>query len=127
MIRYSYNQQIFPPAPFVHVSLRCREKEKEINNLPAQLDTAADRTLIPGNLVEVLQLVPLDELPVAGVGGQVFLLPTYRVEISLRDSQPVLIEVIAHAEEPLILLGRDLLNQFRIVLDGPNLALELEA
>lgn len=125
MTRYRYNQQIVPPAPFVHVTLSCSESGKELADLPAQLDTAADRTVIPGQLVDLLGLLPLDELRVGGFGGQVFLLPTYRLELRLRNQPPVLAEVFAHAEEPVILLGRDILNQHRILLDGPTLSLEI--
>ena len=125
MTRYRYNQQLVPPAPFVHVTLHCREAGKELVDLPAQLNTAADRTVIPPKFVDELGLVPLDELPVSGFGGQVFLLPTYRLESRLRDLPPVMAEVLAHPEEPFVLLGRDVLNQHRIVLCGPGLALEI--
>lgn len=70
MIRYTYNRQIEPPAPFVHVSLRRAGGASSLDDLPAQIDTAADRTVIPGGLVARLALVPLDELPVAGFGGR---------------------------------------------------------
>jgi hypothetical protein len=29
MIRYAYSRQLAPPAPFVHVTLRCAETGKE--------------------------------------------------------------------------------------------------
>ena len=125
MIRYAYNRQVEPPGPFVHVSFRCPDTGQTINNLPAQIDTAADRTVIPGDLVERLGLVPLDELPVAGFGGQVFLISTYYVELTIRGLAPQLVEVLAHAEEPYVLLGRDILNGCRLWLDGPELALEI--
>ncbi len=76
MIRYNYSDQINPPAPFIFVTMRCDETGREIR-LPGQIDTVADRTVLPESLVSELGLVPLDELPVAGFGGQVFLLPTY--------------------------------------------------
>jgi hypothetical protein len=126
MIRYAYNQQIEPPAPFVHVSVNSSDAGRIVTDIPAQIDTAADRTVIPERLVEQLRLVPLDELPVAGFGGQVFLLPSYRVELSIRTMSPVPVEVLAHAEESSVLLGRDVLNQHRLVLDGPQLALEID-
>jgi len=126
MIRYGYNQQLDPPAPFVHVTLRCCESGKEVANLPAQLDTAADRTVIPGKLVAQLSLVQLDELPVAGFGGQVLLVLTYRIELTVRGLQPLTIEVLSHPEEPFVLLGRDVLNQYRTLLDGPKLGLEMD-
>jgi hypothetical protein len=72
MMRYTYNRQVDPPAPFIHVSLKCLETGKSVNSLPALIDTAADRTVIPGELVGLLALVPLEELLVAGLGGQVF-------------------------------------------------------
>jgi hypothetical protein len=72
-----------------------------------------------------LGLVPLDELPIAAFGGQVLLLATYRVQLGVHDLEPLMIEAIAHAAEPFILLGRDVLNGFRLVLDGPRLFLEI--
>jgi hypothetical protein len=127
MIRYGYNQQMQPPAPFVHVVVRCPETGAVAADLPAQLDCAADRSVIPGRLVADLGLVPLDELHVGGFGGQVFLLRTYRVELAIRGFQPILTEVIAHDEEPVVLLGRDVLNRHHLALHGPTLKLEIEA
>jgi predicted aspartyl protease len=125
MVRYSYSQQISPPAPFVHVSLACPETKAEIADLPAQLDTAADRTVIPAELVDRLGLAPLDEIHVGGFGGQILLVRTYRIAVAIRGCQAKLVEVIAHSEEPFILLGRDLLNDRQLFLDGPGLALEI--
>ncbi len=125
MIRYSYNRQCWPPAPFVYVSLRCPETGRLVEKLPAQVDPGADRTVIPERLVGLLDLVPLDKLWVEGLGGQGSWLSTYRMELILHDLSPQLVEVFAHAEESHILLGRDVLNQHRLLLDGPGLALEI--
>jgi hypothetical protein len=45
MIRYSYNQQLTPPAPFVHVTVRPPERGIAVSDLPALLDPAADITV----------------------------------------------------------------------------------
>lgn len=126
MIRYGYNQQVNPPAPFVHVMVRCPESGASIDDLPAQLDSAADRSVIPGKLVVDLSLVPFDEVPVEGFGGQVIAVKTYRVELAIRGLQPILTEVLAHDGERFVLLGRDVLNRFNIALLGPTLKLEIE-
>jgi hypothetical protein len=81
--------------------------------------------VIPGGLVARLGLVRLDELPVAGFGGQVMLVATYLVELSVRGQPSHPVEVIAHEGEPHVLLGRDVLNRYRLLLDGPGLALEI--
>jgi hypothetical protein len=125
-MRYAYNRQVEPPAPFIHVSLKCLETGKSLDNLPALVDTAADRTVIPGRLVALLALVPLEEVLVAGLGGQIFSAPTYKVELTIRMLLPQKVVLIAHDEEPFILLGRDVLNRHRLLLDGPGLALEID-
>jgi hypothetical protein len=75
--------------------------------------------------LETLKVLPLDEITVAGFGGQVLTVPTYRVEIAIQTLSPVIIEVLGHAAENFVLLGRDLLNHYRVVLDGPQLFLEI--
>jgi predicted aspartyl protease len=126
MVRYAYNRQVTPPAPFVHVSLQNLMAGTISDNLAALVDTGADRTVIPSSLVEALGLVPLDELPFAGLGGHLVHLRTYLVEIAIRGFPPRELEVVAHHDEPYILLGRDLLNQQRILLDGPGMAFEID-
>ncbi|CAN5760668.1 hypothetical protein BH23PLA1_BH23PLA1_34350 [soil metagenome] len=53
------------------------------------------------------------------------LVPTYLVELAIRGLPTQPVEVFAHAGEPYVLLGRDVLNQHRLLLDGPGLALEI--
>jgi hypothetical protein len=65
-------------------------------------------------------------LPVAGFGGQVLLVPTYLVELTIRGLPAQPAEGLAHAGEPFVLLGRDVLNHHRLTLDGPGLALEVD-
>jgi Retroviral aspartyl protease len=124
MIRYLYNRQFTPPAPFVHVTIR-GHTGIELTDLPAQLDPGADRTLVPYRFIEELQLIQLDELSIQGLGGQVISLPTFTVQMQIRHLNFVTLKVTAHKNEPFVLLGRDILNQYRLLLDGPQLALEI--
>jgi hypothetical protein len=82
--------------------------------------------LIPGRLVALLALIPLEQILVAGLGGQVFSAPIYKVELTIRILLPQKAVLIAHDDEPFILLGRDILNRHRLLLDGPGLALEID-
>ncbi len=114
-----------PPAPFVHVSIRRPLEGSDEVTVPAQIDTGADLSVIPGRLVEELHLVPLDSVSALGFGGHLLSLSTYLVELQIRETAPVTVKVIASPDEPYVLLGRDILNQFSILLDGPKLVLEL--
>jgi predicted aspartyl protease len=125
MIRYNYARQFDPPAPFIYVSLICPETGDREDLMPAQIDTGADRTIIPGKSVKKLGLTPLDEFPIAGLGGLIYRAPTYKLELAVHTLPSERVEVIAHDDEPYVLLGRDVLNRFRILLDGPGLALEI--
>lgn len=126
MIRYPYVTDVTPPAPFVHVKLRAPEGGQEFGWLPAQVDSAASRSVLPLRLVGDLGLVPLDQIPITGVGGHITTMPTFLVRIELRQLVPLTVEVVAHEDEPFVLVGRDVLNQFRVRLDGPGLWLEIE-
>ncbi len=125
MIRYSYLPQLQPPAPFVHVTLRNPVTGAEQPDIPAQLDTAADRTLLPNSMVQALALPQIGSVPIGGVGGIVQTMPSYPVQVAIRNLPAVTVEAVANAEETWILLGRDVLNAHRLLLDGPQLILEI--
>src|SRR5712692_8405322 len=122
MIRYLYNRQVNPPAPFVHVTIRTANASKELSEYPAQIDPGADRTVIPWQVVEELGLDEIRRLPIGMVGGQILNMPTFLVQIEIRQLESLTLEVLGDKEERFTLLGRDILNHFRLLLDGPQLA-----
>lgn len=125
MIRYQYLRQLQPPAPFVYVILRNPVSGAEQRNLPAQVDTAADRTLLPATLVDGLALPRIGAIRIGGVGGFTQTMPSYPVQVAIHDLPARTLEVVASDGEPWILLGRDIVNAHRLVLDGPPLLLEI--
>ena len=126
MIVYSYNRQITPPAPFVHITVQRPDKAAAVPDVPAQLDTAADTTVVPASVVEILGLVQLGEAEIMGFGGHITTVPTFLVSLAVREFEPILVKVLANPDEPCVLLGRDVLNQYRVLLDGPRLKLQID-
>ena len=126
MIRYRYVEQLTPPAPFVRVELRCVATDAKLGPEPAQIDTAADRTVLPERHIRALGLLEDDKIYVQGFGGQVLELPIYLVEVRIHDLTPIRVRVLLGPGEPHVLLGRDVVNAFPMLLDGPNLALEIQ-
>jgi predicted aspartyl protease len=125
MIRYRYATVVQPPAPFVNVSVRCPATGKQSLNVPALIDTAADRTVLTGQLIEALGLVEDGRLSFQGFAGEVVELPIFLAEVQVHDLPPLMIRAVIGEREPYILLGRDVLNAHRILLDGPQLAMEI--
>jgi predicted aspartyl protease len=126
MIRYRYAQQLNPPAPFVHVTLRCPATGARAPDLAAQVDHGADRTVLPGQVVEALGLVEDGRAQFQGFAGEIVELPIFLVEVQVHDLAPQLTRAVLGQHEPHILLGRDVLNTHRVLLDGPQLALEID-
>ena len=127
MIRYRYNGQLTPPAPFVHLSLRNPATGAEVASVPAQVDSAADRSVIPQSLATQLDLAQIGTLAIGGLGGMIFSLPTYVAIVAIHELTPQAVKVVANTDEPWMLLGRDVLNALRVTLDGPGTALEIES
>jgi len=125
VIRYTYVRQLRPPAPFVKITLQNPISGVELHDVPAQLDNAADRTLLPDQAVQTLGLPQIGVISIGGVGGITQQMPSYPVRVAIHDLPPQTLEVVASAGETWVLLGRDVLNAHRILLDGPNLILEI--
>jgi predicted aspartyl protease len=89
------------------------------------VDTGAFKTVIPANLVASLGLLQVRELPVEGLGGTPVLLPTFLIEIAIDGLATITVEVLASPGEPVVLLGRDVLNRYEISLNGPALILTI--
>lgn len=127
MLHYNYNRAVNPPAPFVHVTLaRTGPATGAAGEWPAKIDTGADTTVIPLAAVNALGLVQISRVSATGFAGVVTEVGVYPVLLSLRGIPPVPLAVLAVDREEYALLGRDVLNRHRIVLDGPNLAIDIE-
>jgi predicted aspartyl protease len=98
----------------------------ELPPVPALLDTGADRTIIPAAVAEALGLEKGREVKMGGIGGTTTVMASYYAVIRIHELPPIDCEVFATLGESIALLGRDVLNQFRIVLDGPRGILEIE-
>lgn len=75
--------------------------------------------------MERLDLPRIGTIVIGGVGGVTQAMPSYPVQIVIHELPEQTLEVVPSADEAWILLGRDLLNAHRVLLDGPRLLVEL--
>lgn len=125
MIRYRYNRQVTPPAPMVTVTLCGVDGSPLSMDVAAQLDTGADRTVVPWEPVQRLGASLRRTIMLSGYAGEIVEVATALLDIRLHDLPAVRVEVAVDHRIAEVLLGRDFLNRFRIVLDGPELMLEM--
>lgn len=125
-IKTAYMSVLSPSGPFVSVGLANRDGSVILPNCGAQIDTAADWTVLPQRLIDQLGESPTREVELTGFAGSPTRCHVFEVWLTLPTFNPILLEVTAHASEPWILLGRDVLNRYKVLFDGPSLRLVIE-
>ncbi len=94
-------------------------------SLRAKLDVGASISVIPEQLVKLLDLPSHGNTLARGYDGSHRLCPTYRVDLKFNGIEVDWIDCIATDRED-VLLGRNVLNLFFITLDGPNLTFDMK-
>lgn len=122
-MKIDYNRSVSPPAPFLPIAVAHPHRPAALQRLPAKLDTAADITALPTTQVLALGLPQRRLLEVVGYDSRPMAVPTHDAILEVADFR-VRLEVVAITEDH-ALLGRDVLNLLRLLLDGPALWLEV--
>ncbi len=123
-MRVSYDTSWLPAAPVVPVRLASLAEHSETITAQAKLDTGADLTAIPYALIERLRLMPAGEIEVEGYDSRRATILAYDVSLQVDQLSVNGLLVIGFAED-YVLLGRDVLNRLRVLLDGPALTTEI--
>jgi predicted aspartyl protease len=109
-----------PPAPVAYVTLRNPATGALLSDVPMLIDTGADATLLPSNAVEQLDIKPEEDadFEVQVFDGEIKWLKIARLELYFLDKkfsgEYLLID------RSMGILGRNILNSVRILLDGPH-------
>lgn len=123
-MKFNYEKAEDPPAPFISVRLSHDVHDERTVEINAKLDTGADITAIPSDIVEQLNLRHSGEMAFEDFDGHLFHKDIYAIRIKLPTGQHGRINVLTIPSDH-VLLGRDVINQFRLLLDGPALTLEI--
>ena len=127
MARYPYNTEVTPPAAFVRLTLTNASTGTRLEDVPAQIDSGADFTVLSPTHVEALGLVSdktLDVMDYKGIPNEV---PLCLVSLAVEGvERTVSVEAVASGGWDYVLLGLDALRHFTVLLDGPNQLLDIE-
>lgn len=117
----SYDEARYqPPAPVAYLTLRTTDgRELSLAQVPALLDTGADVTLLPKWAIEQLGLVPQadDSVMLAWFDGSVRAAESVELEATFHGGR--FRGRFALIDQPHGIVGRNLLNHFRMCFDGP--------
>jgi predicted aspartyl protease len=113
-------KQFDPPAPVAYVTLRHPATGASISDVPMLLDTGADVTLLPREIIKQLGVKPVENrvYEVEGFDGVTKLAEVVQLDLIFLErkfkGQFLLID------QPMGILGRNILNTIALLLDGPH-------
>jgi predicted aspartyl protease len=124
-VTFRYVATETPPAPYALVAVGRPDGTTLAADVPAKVDCGADRTVIPIHLATDLRLDEVERREFEGLGGNRVAMSIFQLLLTVRGCPAVGVNAAGIDGEPFILLGRDVLNNFRVVLDGPSGKMEI--
>ena len=117
---YPYDTSFTPPAPALAALVSSAQSSGAMRPVTAQLDTGADVSGVPITLLSELGIEPYQSIQVQDYDGAGKQVRTFLVQLEFDRFRFRRLEVVA-LDASCILLGRDVLNNLRLTLDGPSL------
>lgn len=121
---FDYSRDYEPPAPVVKLILHNR-KGKSSEPLVAFVDSGADATIVPRTILKNIKATVSRQGTIRSQWGEPRLISLYLVDIQIGDIEIVAVEVVGDPTSDELILGRDALNQLRVVLNGWGEAVEV--
>ena len=118
-MKYPYLETYSPPAPILEVYFGYPGQSLSIGPVTALIDTGADGTLVPQSILDVLQAPLVDRMRIRSHWGEWRTVQVYTLDIGLGNLRLPVIEAVGDSGKEII-LGRNVLNRLRLLVDGPN-------
>ncbi|MCB0034195.1 MAG: retroviral-like aspartic protease family protein [Anaerolineales bacterium] len=120
-ISFEYDSGYPGPAfPVMEISLS-NHKGEHLTAVTAYIDTGSDASTIPLAILGQIAARHLDHRWARAIEGTRYAVNTYLVTIHIGSEQLNGIQVIANEHTDEVIIGRDVLNQLHLTLDGLGL------
>ncbi|HOU13262.1 MAG TPA: retropepsin-like aspartic protease [Anaerolineae bacterium] len=124
-MKVPYSTQYIPPAPILTLTLQLPDDNKTVGPIKAIVDTGADATLVPVGYLRELGATIWDEAYLRSQWGERRRIFTYLLDIRIGDYTFPGVVVVGDNQGQEMILGRTLLNQLILLLDGPQVTLRI--
>lgn len=109
------------PFPSFPLKIRQVEGSRTTDTVPALVDTGADGTLVPADLLASIGAEEIYSTRIRSHWGEWRPVNIYLVDLEIEGASFSAIEVIADTTMgDTVLLGRNVLNKLILLLDGPH-------
>jgi predicted aspartyl protease len=123
--RFAYNHAYRPPIPSLQVSLGLPGHEPTLGPLSAIVDTGADATLVPLDYIKQIGAPRVDTGNLRSQWGERRPVFIYAIALQIGIHRFAAVWAVGDESSDEIVIGRNVLNQLRTLLDGPASTLEL--
>jgi len=116
---YDYDTKYEPPAPTIPVGLSRSGETSASQEIVALVDTGADATMLPVDVLKSAKTRYVQQRLMRGVMGEPTTVNLYLAAIHVAGHVIHGNRAIARPEGSEAIIGRDVLNQLEITLNGP--------
>lgn len=117
---YGYSRNYYPPAPVIEVTFVTAAENLHVGPLPALMDSGADGTIVPINYLNEILAPSTVEMTIRSQWGERHRVLLYLVDVQIGSLTLPGVEVVGDEISDEIVIGRDILNRLRVLLDGPK-------
>lgn len=126
MAQFLYDSSYSPSAPVLTIGIGLPDEDTPHRQVQALIDSGADATMLPKWILTEIGARSVGRKYLRGVTGSRELVGLYLVVIHMPTGISYGIRAVATIDSGEVILGRDVLNQWRITLDGPGETVEIE-
>jgi hypothetical protein len=118
MYTYSYDASYSPSLPVVEVEVKPLGQESAPIRLMAMVDSGSDGTMMPLPALRQINARRTGQVVMRGITGVRTVVDIYEVTMQLGPHRFAKVRVAADRHNDMIILGRDVLNQIIVTLNG---------
>jgi len=117
---HPYDDIYHPPMPALEIQLGYPGETPSLDHLTAIVDTGADGTLVPQSLIDEIRAPFVDDVQIRSHWGEWRNMLLFTVDIGIGRLRLPAVEVVGDDQGTEIVLGRNVLNHLKLLLDGPG-------
>lgn len=118
-MKYSYTNEFHPAFPIIRIRLSNPEEGLSSEPIDALLDTGSDGSLIPFAYLQRILAPVLKDTRIRSHWGEWRSVQLFAVDVELEEIKIPAVFVVGDDQGDEIILGRNVINKLRILLDGP--------